>query len=157
MNNSELFPFIEETVDDKVDEIFSLAHSAFGKTSYGDIAPEQVMELDSIKEKLCYLILEQVIQNVDTEHKPVVPWFDVYHEKEAFIRYHFPDIIKEGDKPVQWVLVSVDLIGNWGHLFILMHEDGTYSTRISGTSTTGDLQHCIKFLEDRTNIKIQEP
>ena len=54
MNNSEFFPFIEETVDKKVDEIFTIAHTALASaimTGRNRIPAQRMRELALIAGK----------------------------------------------------------------------------------------------------------
>lgn len=61
--NTEKFKEVEDGLTENIDNVFVLAHQLFG-TKSGDISPEQVLQLDSLKKQLFDLILEQVKQNL---------------------------------------------------------------------------------------------
>jgi hypothetical protein len=61
--NTEKFKEIEDRLTENIDDVFVLAHKLFG-TNSGDISPSQTVQLDSLKEQLFDLILEQVKQNL---------------------------------------------------------------------------------------------
>lgn len=61
--NDSKFKEIEERLDENIDNVFVLAHELFD-TNSGDITPEQVSILDSLKAQIFDLILEQVKQNL---------------------------------------------------------------------------------------------
>ena len=54
---------IEDELDNAIDEVFVVAHQEFN-TKSGDITPDQVNRLDSLKKQIFDLILEQVKQNL---------------------------------------------------------------------------------------------
>jgi hypothetical protein len=64
--------FIEQQVDAAVDLIFGNAHG-YAMTTSGDITPEQVIQLDKIKEELKTLVYNQVSQNLSKEQETVEP------------------------------------------------------------------------------------
>jgi hypothetical protein len=61
--NDKKFMQIEERLDNNIDDVFELAHELF-YTESGDITPDQVSRLDSLKAQIFDLILEQVKQNL---------------------------------------------------------------------------------------------
>lgn len=63
--------FIEQQVDAAVDLIFANAHG-YAMTTSGDITPEQVIQLDKIKEELKTLVYNQVSQNLPQQEQETV-------------------------------------------------------------------------------------
>lgn len=61
--NDSKFNEIEERLDENIDNVFVLAHELFD-TNSGDITPEQMQRLNSLKAQVFDLILEQVKQNL---------------------------------------------------------------------------------------------
>lgn len=61
--NDKKFKEIEDELDNAIDEVFVVAHQEFN-TKSGDITPDQVNRLDSLKAQIFDLILEQVKQNL---------------------------------------------------------------------------------------------
>ena len=51
-------------INSSIDAIFTTLHDKY-KTSSGDISPLQQYQLDEAKEKICYLMTEQVFYNID--------------------------------------------------------------------------------------------
>lgn len=60
--------FIENQVEATIDLIFANAHG-YAMTESGDIYPEQVFELDKLKEQLQDLVYQQTIDNLTQEQK----------------------------------------------------------------------------------------
>lgn len=64
----DVYKYTLDLLESEIDSIFVDIHQQFN-TSSGDITPEQVMELDNLKEKLAKLITDQVCANIKLENQ----------------------------------------------------------------------------------------
>lgn len=62
----EIYRFVYDIVNTDIEAAFINAHENF-KTVSGDIFPEQVLKLSDLKDQLCGLMTEQIMQNLETK------------------------------------------------------------------------------------------
>lgn len=76
--------FIENQVEATIDLIFANAHG-YAMTESGDIYPEQVFELDELKQRLKDLVYQQTVDNLTEEQKKQYHLIDAAVESEEVL------------------------------------------------------------------------
>lgn len=64
----DVYKYTLDLLESEIDSIFVDVHQQFN-TSSGDITPDQVMELEQLKEKLARLISKQVTSNIELKNQ----------------------------------------------------------------------------------------
>jgi len=64
----DVYKYTLDLLESEIDSIFVDVHQQFN-TSSGDITPDQVMELEQLKEKLAKLISKQVTSNIELKNQ----------------------------------------------------------------------------------------